>query len=163
MSSQRPGADTKSPLKTDYLQYPDTLGQTVAAGQHYMLLESFVSINSMTKAPSAKSSIALYIPAGGLTTTTAQAYEEIDGGALFAQTGAQTIKDFETAKAEGAMTPDAVRGTLMTAAGVIGARSIANLKRNFLSRVGGGFVQAGLGLAVNNHLSVGYKGPSVIQ
>ena len=78
-SSQRPGASTIDSLSTSNLQYPDTIGQKVAAGQHYMLLESFVSINSLNKAQKAKSSIALYIPAGGLTTTTAQAYEEIDG------------------------------------------------------------------------------------
>ena len=159
-SSQRPGASTANSLSTANYQYPDTLGQKVGAGQHYMLLESFVSVNSLNKAPNPKSSIALYIPAGGLSTTTAQSYEEIDGGALFAQTGAQTIEDFETMKKKGAMTGEAVRGAVMTAAGIFGAGGIAKLKRNFLQRVGGGFIQAGLGLAVNNHLSVGYKGPS---
>ena len=159
-SSQRPGASNTDSLSISNLQYPDTIGQTVAAGQHYMLLESFVSINSLNKAQKAKSSIALYIPAGGLSTTTAQAYEEIDGGHLFAQTGVQTIQDFETMKEAGTMTGEAVRGAIMTAAGVLGAGGIAKLKRNFIQKVGGGFVQAGLGLAVNNHLSIGYKGPS---
>ena len=155
-SSQRPGASTTNSLTTDNLQYPDTIGQKVAAGQHYMLLESYESKNSLNRVggsdATAKSSIALYIPAGGLTTTTAQSYEEIDGGALFAQSGSAAIDKFATGEIGAA--------GMLTAGGVGIARGIANLKRGVLSKLGGGFVQAGLGLAVNNHLSVGYKGPS---
>ena len=151
-SSQTPGASTANSLTSVNLQYPDTLGQKVGAGQHYMLLESYESKNSLSKQGGVKSSIALYIPAGGLTTTTSQAYEEIDGGALFAQSGEQALDKYDKG--------DNLSAALVTAGGVGIARGIANLKRNVLSRLGGGFVQAGLGLAVNNHLSVGYKGPS---
>jgi len=156
-SSQRPGASTASPLKTDNMQYPDTLGQKIAAGQHYMLLTSYESINSMTKRPTTKSSIALYIPAGGLTTTIGQTYEEIEGGALFAQSGAEAIKQFEARDQEEGSIAGAA---LTTAMGMGTARFVSGLKKNVLQRVGGGFLQAGLGLAVNNHLSVGYKGPT---
>ena len=151
-SSQRPGASSANSLSSVHFQYPDTLGQGVAAGQHYMLLESYESKNSLKQRGGVKSSIALYIPAGGLSTTTAQSYEEIDGGALFAQSGEMAIDKFGKGEIGGA--------GLVTAGGVGIARGLANLKRNVLSRLGGGFVQAGLGLAVNNHLSVGYKGPS---
>ena len=44
--------------------------------------------------------------------------------------------------------------------GGLTSKFIHGLKRNFLQTVGSGFIQAGLGLAVNNHLSVGYKGPT---
>lgn len=140
---------------TKNFQYPDTLGQEVAAGQHYMMFTSYESINSLKRRPSIMSSIALYIPAGGLTTTIGQTYEEIQGGELFAQSGLKAVEAFESdvagSKAEAAV---------ITAAGGLGSRFLTGLKRNFLQTVGSGFIQAGLGLAVNNHLSVGYKGPT---
>ena len=158
-SSQRPGTSTRSPLRTANYQYPDTLGQKVAAGQHYMILTSYESINSMNKRPNAKSSIALYIPAGGLTTTISQTYEEIEGGALYAQSGAEAIAQYEAAMEAGE--GGSIAGAaLSTAVGMGTARFVSGLKKNVLQRVGGGFLQAGLGLAVNNHLSVGYKGPT---
>ena len=52
------------------------------------------------------------------------------------------------------------KAALTTAGGMGIARAVSGLKKNVLQRVGGGFIQAGLGLAVNNHLSVGYKGPT---
>ena len=77
-SSNRPGASTTKQLgSTKNYQYPDTLGQEVAAGQHYKMFTSYESINSLKRSPDIKSSIALYIPAGGLTTTIGQTYEEI--------------------------------------------------------------------------------------
>ena len=159
-SSQRPGTSTRSPLRTANYQYPDTLGQKVAAGQHYMILTSYESINSMNKRPNAKSSIALYIPAGGLTTTISQTYEEIEGGALFAQSGAAAVAEFDKAMADENSGGGVAKAALTTAGGMGIARAVSGLKKNVLQRVGGGFIQAGLGLAVNNHLSVGYKGPT---
>ena len=155
-SSNRPGASTTKQLgSTKNYQYPDTLGQEVAAGQHYMLLTSYESINSLRRSPSIKSSIALYIPAGGLTTTIGQTYEEIQGGELYAQSGLKAVQAWEGDEAGGKAT-----AVGLTAMGGLGAKFIHGLKRNFLQSVGSGFIQAGLGLAVNNHLSVGYKGPT---
>lgn len=155
-SSNRPGVSTTKQLgKTNHLQYPDTLGQEVAAGQHYMMFTSYESINSLRRSPDIKSSIALYIPAGGLTTTIGQTYEEIQGGELFAQSGARAVAAFGSDEAGGK-----AEAAVITAAGGLGSRLITGLKRNFLQTVGAGFIQAGLGLAVNNHLSVGYKGPT---
>ena len=155
-SSNRPGASTTKQLGfTKHLQYPDTLGQEVAAGQHYMLLTSYESINSLRRSPSIKSSIALYIPAGGLTTTIGQTYEEIQGGELYAQSGLKAVQAWEGDEAGGKAT-----AVGLTAMGGLTSKFIHGLKRNFLQTVGSGFIQAGLGLAVNNHLSVGYKGPT---
>ena len=154
--SNRPGASNTQQLgSTTNLQYPDTLGQEVAAGQHYMLLTSWESINSLKRSSSIKSSIALYIPAGGLTTTIGQTYEEIQGGELYAQSGLKAVQAWEGDEAGGKAT-----AVGLTAIGGLGAKFIHGLKRNFLQSVGSGFIQAGLGLAVNNHLSVGYKGPT---
>ena len=155
-SSNRPGASTTKQLgSTKNLQYPDTLGQEVAAGQHYMLLTSYESINSLKKSGDIKSSIALYIPAGGLTTTIGQTYEEIQGGELYAQSGLKAVQAWEGDEAGGK-----VAAVGLTAMGGLTSKFIHGLKRNFLQTVGSGFIQAGLGLAVNNHLSVGYKGPT---
>ena len=155
-SSNRPGASTTKQLgSTKNYQYPDTLGQEVAAGQHYMLLTSYESINSLRRSPSIKSSIALYIPAGGLTTTIGQTYEEIQGGELYAQSGLKAVQAWEGDEAGGKAT-----AVGLTAMGGLTSKFIHGLKRNFLQTVGSGFIQAGLGLAVNNHLSVGYKGPT---
>ena len=154
-SSQRPGASSSSPLVTDNLQYPDTLGQKVAAGQHYMLLTSYESMNSMNHRSTPKSSIALYIPAGGLNSTIGQTYEEIQGGELFAQTGKSAIEKWESGEAG-----ERAAAAIVSAGSTFLSSTLAKLKRSFLQNAGAGFVQAGLGLAVNNHLSVGYKGPT---
>ena len=59
-SSNRPGASTTKQLGfTKHLQYPDTLGQEVAAGQHYMLLTSYESTSAVAASTKLKTSIAL--------------------------------------------------------------------------------------------------------
>ena len=164
MSSSRPTGESR--LKKSTYQYPDNIGQEVAAGQHYMHIQSYDSINSLRKRPTAKSSIALYIPSGGLTSTIAQTYEEIEGGSLFATQGGNIVDTFLKA-ASGKGTDEqkreaqsaAVGSALQAAAGIGISRFVTGFKKNVIQRAGGGFLQAGMGLAINNHLAVGYKGP----
>ena len=123
MSSSRPTGQSR--LQQTTLQYPDNIGQEVAAGQHYMHIQSYDSINSLKKRSKVKSSIALYIPTGGLTTQIQQTYEEIEGGSLFATQGEDIVTNFiEAYKGAGsetersAATSKAVTSAMAAAAGV---------------------------------------------
>ena len=50
-------------------EYPLDLGAEVAAGRHYMLIDSYESRTALETEGSKKSSIALYIPPNALKTT----------------------------------------------------------------------------------------------
>ena len=69
-----------------WISYPQSLGKEVAQGQHYMLIDSYESKTAVDKEGNGtrKSSIALYIPPGALTTTYGQNYEQMKGGATLA-------------------------------------------------------------------------------
>ena len=71
------------------ISYPATLGKDVAQGQHYMLIDSYESSSAVDREGQGtrKSSIALYIPPGALTTTIGQTYEQLKGGARLAAMG----------------------------------------------------------------------------
>ena len=136
--------------------YPLTLGNEVAAGQHYMLINSYESINSVQGSTQMISSIALYIPPDSLTTTIAQSYGDIEMGALIGAAGgtgqggppsqdmsAKIATNYQNTSTTGAW--DSVKGTMST------IFSKPQAAQNFMA--------AGAGLARNKHMSLAYKGP----
>jgi len=79
-------------MPTQFLaNFPPTLGSEVAAGQHYMMIDSYESINAITTGATKLSSIGLYIPTGSLKTSFSGNYEPKEGMALKAAAGAGTI------------------------------------------------------------------------
>ena len=113
------------------LEYPASLGEDVAGGQHYMLIDSYESKNALEVEGTRKSSIALYIPPNALKTTIGANFEGLAGGVAFAV----GTKD--------------VAGTLGDMAQKLLAK--AEITKNFMS--------AAKGLAVNNHMALTYRGP----
>ena len=63
------------------MNYPANIGNDVAAGEHYMMINSYESLNAVNTGATMKSSIALYIPPQSMTTTIAQNYAPLEGGA----------------------------------------------------------------------------------
>ena len=139
--------------------YPSTLGKEVAAGQHYMMIDSYESKNAVQGHTNIISSIALYIPPNALTTTIAQSYGEMAGGAVMASVGgageqdrgqtltASLAQKYQKATTEGAW--EAIKG----AAGSILTKP--QQAQNFMA--------AGLGMARNKHMALAYKGPSAFR
>ena len=71
------------------LNYPESLGNAAANGEHYMMLNSFESVNALHSGTTPKSSIALYIPPNAVKTGFSANYEGMEGGALKAAMGAK--------------------------------------------------------------------------
>ena len=73
--------------------FPPNLGSEVAAGQHYMMIDSYKSRNATAAGGIGDhlSSISLYIPAGSLKTSFTGNYEPKEGAALKA--AAVEVKD----------------------------------------------------------------------
>ena len=128
---------------TKNLEYPAGLGSEVAAGQHYMMIDSYESQNALESVGTKRSSIALYIPPNALKTTIGANYEGLAGGVVMAKTGA-------TLGLGGA-------GLFEDGAGVTG-----DLASKLLAKTDAGknFMAASAGLAVNNHMALVYRGPS---
>ena len=119
------------------LEYPIGLGAKVATGQHYMMINSYESINALEHAKGKEiSSIALYIPPNALKTTITANFEGLAGGVVSATMGG----DKETN----------ILGTVGDLAQKLFAK--ADISKNFMA--------AGAGLAVNNHMALVYRGPS---
>jgi len=126
--------------------FPPTLGNDVSAGQHYMIIDSYESVNAITTGKKKLSSIGLYIPAGSLNTSYTGNYEGKEGASIAARTGA----------ASGLM------------GGPGGGFSFSELASSIADKVvrGGleaadssGFISAG-GNTPNNHMALVYKGPN---
>ena len=122
-------------MATNLLSYPLGIGKEVASGKHYMMIESYESINALSTASSPTSSIALYIPPNALKTTIGANFEGLAGGIVSATVGGE--KEMS------------VFGTIGDVAQKIMAS--ANVSKNFMA--------AGAGLAVNNHMALVYRGP----
>ena len=130
----------------DLLSYPASLGKDVAQGQHYMLIDSYESINAVEREGNGKqkSSIALYIPPNSLSSTLGQSYEGLKGGATMGA-GAQAL-------------------------GITGGRGSSEQLSSFVKQAATGLLSkpqkiadlqtATAGLARNNHLALVYRGPS---
>ena len=76
-------------MPTQFLaNFPPSLGSEVAAGQHYMMIDSYESKNAISSEGEKLSSIGLYIPTGSLKTSFTGNYEGKEGMALKAAGGA---------------------------------------------------------------------------
>ena len=123
------------------LSYPASLGKDVAQGQHYLLIDSYESSSAVDREGQGKrmSSIALYIPPSSMSTTIAQNYEQLKGGARLAAMGSS----------EGAGASDVLIDSLTSA--ITKPQIVDN------------FRAAGFGLARNAHMALTYRGPSAFR
>ncbi len=64
------------------LNYPANIGNQAAAGEHYMMIDSYESLNAINTGATKKSSIALYIPPNAMKTGFSANYNGMEGGAL---------------------------------------------------------------------------------
>jgi hypothetical protein len=125
-------------------------------GQPYMLLTSYKSKNSIESDTSILSSIALYIPPNGLRTAFDANYDGLEGGAMKATMGGAFSRLNMGALrggdwSEGNIAESLFAGFQSGAGAVLGKVSAAVDK-------GTGMLSA-QGIAVNNHMSLVYKGP----
>ena len=126
------------------LEYPVGLGRLTAAGHHYMMINSYESVNALEKVKGKpKSSIALYIPPNALKTTITANFEGLAGGVTMAKTGGVLMGGGEF--------------SLANMAGSTGDLAQKLLAKTETSK---NFFAAGAGLAVNNHMALVYRGPS---
>ena len=146
-------------MPTQFLaNFPPTLGSEVAAGQHYMMIDSYESKNAITTGATKLSSIGLYIPTGSLKTSFTGNYEPKEGAALKAASGAAGGNLFDKlSKFE--FTPDAA-AALISAGG-----EAAGVAEDFASKMFAstldktGFVSAS-GNSPNNYMALVYGGPN---
>ena len=61
-----PYSNKTNPL--NILTFPPGLGSKVAAGQHYLMIDSYKSLNAINTGDKKESSIALYIPPNSMKT-----------------------------------------------------------------------------------------------
>jgi len=144
--------------------YPVGIGTTGTGitGQPYMLLTSYESKNSIESETPIISSIALYIPPNGLRTAFDANYDGLEGGAMRATMGSAI------SRLQGIGTP-----------GWMGGGGVDWDQGNITSSLFAGFQSSGVaitskmaaavdkgtgmlaaqGIAVNNHMSLVYKGP----
>ena len=128
------------------LEYPVGLGRLAAAGHHYMMINSYESVNALEKVKGKpKSSIALYIPPNALKTTISANFEGLAGGVAVAKTGSSLGLGGDKGLAETDFLGTV--GDLITK-----TFAKADVAKNFMA--------AGAGLAVNNHMALVYRGPS---
>ena len=126
-------------MATDNLEYPIGLGAQAATGKHYMMIDSYESINALGTGAQI-SSIALYIPPNALKTTIGANFEGLVGGVTMAKTG-------------GSLFNMQVGENLLGSTGDIASKLFAK------AETGKNFLAAGAGLAVNNHMALVYRGP----
>ena len=129
--------------KVENLEYPAGLGEEVAGGQHYMMIDSYESRTALETMGTRKSSIALYIPPNALKTTIGANFEGLAGGVTMAKTGGVLIGGGEFSLSK-----------MASSTGDIASKLFAktDMAKNFMA--------AGAGLAVNNHMALVYRGPS---
>ena len=143
-------------LKT--FQYPLTLKSTKEAGQHYLLIDSYESKNAL-QSGNQLSSIALYIPPNSLQTSHNANYEGLDNAALLATAGSKAGELLQGGGGIKGIISTVVGSDSVRAAGVSTAIR-AGINRNPLA---GTALGAGLGLAVNNHMALVYRGPNTFR
>ena len=137
-------SDNNTNNTPQWLSYPATLGKEVAQGQHYMLIDSYKSMNAadFEATGTRLSSIALYIPPGALTTTISQSYEGLKGGRTLiagAQLGAEEGRGQNVEL--GSFVKQGLQGLLSK------------------PQAAADFMSATQGLARNNHMALIYRGP----
>lgn len=144
------------------LNFPPNLGKEVAAGHHYMMIESYKSKNATAAGGLGDklSSISLYIPAGSLKTSFTGNYEGKEGAALKAAGTSvaaglsskfgELFRSMDAAAAKG--TIDAI-GDVGNLIGQAGGGLLAQLSDKT------GFVSAS-GNTPNNYMALVYGGPN---
>jgi hypothetical protein len=146
-------------MPTQFLaNFPPSLGSEVAAGQHYMMIDSYESTNAISRGKTKLSSIGLYIPTGSLKTSFSGNYEGKEGASLKAAGGAaggnliDKLSKFDF--------------SVKAAADLISAGSdAANVAGGFAEKMFAstldktGFVSAS-GNSPNNYMALVYGGPN---
>jgi len=145
--------------------FPPSLGQEVAGGQHFMIIDSYESKNSVAAGGVGDklSSIGLYIPSGSLNTGYDGNYEGKEGGSLRSQLGSDVLSSFSSgaggvpgSAGQGGL--DVTKLTAALAQGVIGqATKMAAAKADT-----GGFISAS-GNSPNNYMALVYGGPNTFR
>ena len=129
-------------------------------GQPYMLLTSYESKNSIESETPIISSIALYIPPNGLRTAFDANYDGLEGGAMRATMGGALSRLNMGAISGGGYSWDFSQANISESlfAGFKSAGTAALGKLSSAVDKGTGMLAA-QGIAVNNHMSLVYKGP----
>ena len=140
--------------------FPPTLGSEVAAGQHYMMIDSYESNNATASGALGAhlSSIGLYIPTGSLKTSFTGNYEGKEGAALKAATGDTGRNAFESLKNlkfTQASAADATKsfGDLFD----VGGSAVQGIAAQLADK--SGFISAS-GNTPNNYMALVYGGPN---
>ena len=135
----------------NHYRYPDSIGNDVKQGQHYILFSSYESTSAVAASTKLKTSIALYIPPNSLTTTINQNYQDLEGGASRAVLGG-------AGRTEGFAVIEAAKNLFSEG----GMKTIAGVLESQTSKVKqlADFRAAGTGLAQNNHVALTYRGPA---
>ena len=129
--------------------FPPGIGQDAANGQHYLMIDSYKSLNAINTGDKKESSIALYIPPNAIKTGFTADYTASEGAALKAAavTGIRNRMDsnIDTLKAS--------LGAIISGGGSFAA----GLGGKIADKSG---MATAFGVAVNNHMALVYKGPS---
>jgi hypothetical protein len=149
-------------MPTQFLaNFPPSLGSEVAAGQHYMMIDSYESKNATTSEGKKLSSIGLYIPTGSLKTSFSGNYEPKEGMALKAAAGAGTINLGNKLKSLfSASDASAAAQEVLDAGSSIGqtaSAAFAGVLGKTLDKTG--FLSAS-GKSPNNYMALIYGGPN---
>jgi len=143
--------------------YPSTITNPIAAGQHYMMIDSYVSRNATASGSGSGlgdklSSISLYIPAGSLKTSFSGNYEPKEGAALKAGAVAKG-GDWATKLKKFDWSSDAAANLLESGKNLLdfGGAAAGGLAANMLDKTG--FVSAS-GNTPNNYMALVYGGPN---
>jgi len=151
-------------VSTFITDFPPSLGQEVAGGQHYMIIDSYESRNAVAAGGVGNhlSSIGLYIPAASLSTGYDGNYENSAGGALKAELGSDVMSALSGG---GDSFGRSGRGGIdlkkLTAA-------VLNAGAGFASKTAaakadtGGFISAS-GNSPNNYMALVYGGPNTFR
>ena len=141
--------------------YPVGIGTkgTGISGQPYMLLTSYESKNSIESETPIISSIALYIPPNGLRTAFDANYDGLEGGAMRATMGSAVSRLNMGALpfTGGSWDEGNISSTLFEGFKSAGIAATGKLAAAVDKGTG---MLAAQGVAVNNHMSLVYKGPS---
>ena len=133
----------------NHYAYPESIGNDVKQGQHYVLFSSYESKSAVAASTIVKSSIALYIPPNSLSTTIQQNYQEMEGGATRAVLAGKEGGD------------SGIFSTFTNMFSEQGASNIQAIIQGQSAKVKqfADFRAAASGLATNNKVALTYRGP----
>ena len=132
----------------NHYAYPDSIGNDVKQGQHYVLFSSYESKSAVAASSIVKSSIALYIPPNSLSTTIQQNYQEMEGGSTRAVLGAGN---------DGGGMIDAI-SNMFSVQGITDIQAVLQGQTAKVKQFAD-FRAAASGLATNNKVALTYRGP----